>query len=329
MKIARTLLVAAFTVCFTVLATAQELKPVDHPENLGFSPARLQRLTDTYQGYVDRGELPGAVLLIARGNKIAYLQAIGYQDREKKTPMKADAIFRLASMTKPIVSVAAMMLVEEGRIDLLAPVSKYLPEFGRPEGRGRATDTVGKRTDADARAAEAADDGAGPAAAHLGPGLRPVRRRLVHQAYREAKVGDRGHTLAEMVTKLSKLPLAQQPGEVWEYSIVGRRARARRRSRVRAWSWTPSSPSGSPSRCGMTRPISTCTSRIWRAWPRHRSRRRQAPRVCRPMSRRSRTCCLAAAAWWRASAITCASAEMLLNGEYGDACGCWRRTRSR
>src|SRR6266576_4973330 len=75
------------------------------------------------------GELPGAVLLIARGEKIAYLQAIGYQDREKKTPMKVDAIFRLASMTKPIVSAAAMLLVEEGKLDLLAPVAQYLPEF--------------------------------------------------------------------------------------------------------------------------------------------------------------------------------------------------------
>src|SRR3984893_10302689 len=111
------------------LTSAQELRPVANPEQLGFSSARLQRLTDTYQGYVDRGELPGAVLLIARGDKIAYLQAVGYQDREKQTPMKADAIFRLASMTKPIVSVAAMILVEDGKLDLVAPVSKYLPEF--------------------------------------------------------------------------------------------------------------------------------------------------------------------------------------------------------
>ena len=110
-------------------ASAQELRSVTNPEQLGFSAARLQRLTDTYQGYVDRGELPGAVLLIARGEKIAYLQTVGYQDREKKTPMKVDAIFRLASMTKPIVSVAAMMLVEEGKLDLLAPVAQYLPEF--------------------------------------------------------------------------------------------------------------------------------------------------------------------------------------------------------
>src|ERR1700738_734830 len=103
------------------LTSAQELRPVANPEQLGFSSARLQRLTETYQGYVDRGELPGAVLLIARGEKIAYLQAVGYQDREKKTPMKVDAIFRLASMTKPIVSVATLMLVEDGTRALAEP----------------------------------------------------------------------------------------------------------------------------------------------------------------------------------------------------------------
>ena len=68
------------------LASAQGLPPVANPEQLGFSSARLQHLTETYQGYVDRGELPGAVLLIARGEKIAYFQAIGYQDREKRRP---------------------------------------------------------------------------------------------------------------------------------------------------------------------------------------------------------------------------------------------------
>jgi len=220
MKIARTLLVAAFTACFAVLATAQELKPVDHPESLGFSPTRLQRLTDTYQGYIDRGELPGAVLLIARGNQIAYLQALGYQDREKKTPMKADSIFRLASMTKPIVSVAAMILAEDGRLDLAAPASKYLPEL--------ADVKVG---------VEQIEPGKLEPTLTLVPPKRPVvvqdllrhtaglvygqfGDHLVHRAYREAKVGDRGDTLAEMVTKLSKIPLAHQPGEVWEYSVA-------------------------------------------------------------------------------------------------------------
>src|SRR5262250_3052220 len=81
-------------------AAAQEPVSVGRPEALGFSPERLTTLTQTYQGYVDRRELPGAVMLIARNDEIAYFQAVGFQDRVKKTPMKTDAIFRLASMTK-------------------------------------------------------------------------------------------------------------------------------------------------------------------------------------------------------------------------------------
>src|SRR4051794_7709049 len=143
MKPAGYLLFAILVLASASLGRAGELTPVANPEQLGFSAARLQRLTEHYQGYVDRGELPGAVLLIARGDKIAYLQAVGEQEREKKTPMKVDAIFRLASMTKPIVSVAAMMLVEEGRLDLLAPVSQYLPEFNDLKVGVEQADIVG------------------------------------------------------------------------------------------------------------------------------------------------------------------------------------------
>ena len=211
MKLARYLLLVVLVLAGPSFGRAEEPMPVAKPEPLGFSSARLQRLTDTYQGYVDRGELPGAVLLIARGDKIAYLRAIGYQDREKKTPMKTDAIFRLASMTKPIVSVAVMMLVEEGKIDPGAPVSKYIPEF--------ADLKVG---------VEAIDPATGKPTLTLVPQKRPMNvqdllrhtaglvygqfgDKLVHQAYRDAKVGDRNDTLAEMVAKLSKLPLAHQP----------------------------------------------------------------------------------------------------------------------
>src|SRR5437879_748268 len=129
MRICRLLLFGLIATCCAGIALAQDLAAVAKPEQLGFAPDRLKRITETYQGYVDRGELPGAVMAIARGDKLVYAEAIGYQDREKKTAMKKDAIFRLASMTKPIVSVAAMMLVEEGKLDLLAPVSKYLPEL--------------------------------------------------------------------------------------------------------------------------------------------------------------------------------------------------------
>src|SRR3954470_19859084 len=202
------LLLAILALAGTSVGRAEEQTPVAKPEQLGFSSERLQRLTDTYQGYVDRGELPGAVLLIARGDKIAYLRAIGYQDREKQTLMKTDAIFRLASMTKPIVSVAVMMLVEEGKIDPGAPVSKYIPEF--------ADLKVGIET---------IDPATGKPVLNLVPQKRPMIVQdllrhtaglvygqngdtLVHRAYREAKVGDRTDTLAEMVDKLSKLPLA-------------------------------------------------------------------------------------------------------------------------
>src|SRR5579872_5020172 len=114
---------AVAAICWAGLALADEPAAVADPQQLGFAPDRLQRLTDTYKGFVDRGELPGAVLLIARGDKVAYFEAIGFQDRDKKTAMQKNAIFSLASMTKPIVSVAAMMLVEDGKLDLLAPVA--------------------------------------------------------------------------------------------------------------------------------------------------------------------------------------------------------------
>jgi CubicO group peptidase (beta-lactamase class C family) len=219
MKIARLYIVSLLVLGWTGAVAAQELTAVAHPEQLGFSPPRLERITATYQGYVDHGELPGAVLLIARDGKIAYLRAIGYQDREKQTPMQTDAIFRLASMTKPIVSVAAMLLVEEGTLDLAAPVSNYLPEFKDLQ--------VGVET---------IDAATGKPALTMVPQKRPMTvqdlmrhtsglvygqfgDKLVHQAYRDANVSDRNQTLAEFVTKLSKLPLAHQPGEVWEYSM--------------------------------------------------------------------------------------------------------------
>jgi CubicO group peptidase (beta-lactamase class C family) len=206
-------------ICWPGLAFGQDLTAVTQPEQLGFSAQQLQRLTDVYKGYVDRGELPGAVLLIARGDKIVYAEAIGFQDREKKLPMKKDAIFRLASMTKPVVSVAVMMLVEEGKLDLLTPVSRYLPEFKDLKVGVEYTDlTTNKkalRLDAPRRAMTIQDllrHTSGLVYANNGDGL-------VHQAYKQADVTNRGHTLAEMVTKLSHQPLANHPGQVWEYSV--------------------------------------------------------------------------------------------------------------
>jgi len=112
-----------------ILVAPQGLPKANKPEDVGFSSERLKRVTDAFQSEVDKGAIPGAVVLIARNRKIAYLEVFGFQNRENKKPMKTDAIFRIASMSKPITSVAVMMLVEEGKIQLLDPVSHYLPEF--------------------------------------------------------------------------------------------------------------------------------------------------------------------------------------------------------
>jgi CubicO group peptidase (beta-lactamase class C family) len=97
--------------------------------NTGLSEERLKRVSAGMQRYIDQGQVAGTVSLISRRGQIAFLDAQGHMDREAKTPMRTDSIFRLASMTKPIASVALMMLFEEGRFLLNDPVSKYLPEF--------------------------------------------------------------------------------------------------------------------------------------------------------------------------------------------------------
>ena len=129
MRFGRIICMSAIATCVAFSSFAQGLPKANKPEDVGFSSERLKRVTDVFQSEVDKGAIPGAVVLIARNRKIAYLEAFGFQDRENKKPMTTDAIFRIASMSKPITSVAVMMLVEEGKIQLLDPVSHYLTEF--------------------------------------------------------------------------------------------------------------------------------------------------------------------------------------------------------
>ena len=129
MRFGRIICMSAIATCLAFSALAQGLPKANKPEDVGFSSERLKRVTDAFQSEVDKGAIPGAVVLIARNGKIAYFEAFGFQNRESKEPMKTDAIFRIASMSKPITSVAVMMLVEEGKIQLLDPVYRYLPEF--------------------------------------------------------------------------------------------------------------------------------------------------------------------------------------------------------
>ena len=122
------LLLPCFFFC-TISLLAQDLAKLSRAEDAGFSSERLGRIRQFFQGEVDKGAVPGAVLVVARNGKVVYRQAVGYQNREEKIAMKEDSIFRIFSMTKPIATVAVMMLAEEGKIDLLAPASQYLPEF--------------------------------------------------------------------------------------------------------------------------------------------------------------------------------------------------------
>jgi len=113
---------------FGAIASGQKLV-IENPENLGISSERLARISDTFDEYVAKQQLPGGVILVARNGKIAYHQAFGKSDRENNQAMTTDHIFRIASQTKALVSVGIMILQEEGRLLISDPLSKYIPEF--------------------------------------------------------------------------------------------------------------------------------------------------------------------------------------------------------
>lgn len=107
--------------------------PTRLPADVGLCPDRTQRLMDALKREVDSGRLPGAVALIARRGQIGLLEAVGVQDPATGAPMRTDSIFRIYSMTKPVVSVAIMMLVERGQLLISDPVSRWLPEYAHPQ----------------------------------------------------------------------------------------------------------------------------------------------------------------------------------------------------
>ncbi|MFO1086782.1 MAG: serine hydrolase domain-containing protein [Reyranellaceae bacterium] len=188
------------------------------PEDVGLSSAQLKRLEAVTKQNIDQGLMPGAVMLVARRGKVAWVSVQGKRAPDSDDPMKFDSIFRIYSMTKPIVSVALMQLVEEGKLQVSDPVAKFLPEMGNMKV---GSEVVG----ADGRPALHLADPDRPMTvqdllrhtAGLTYGNRGTS--LVHQAYREAKIGDRTATNEEMVQRLSKLPLLFSPGARWEYSV--------------------------------------------------------------------------------------------------------------
>jgi len=204
---------------FCISALAQDLSKLSKPEEAGFSSDRLARITQFFQSEVDRGDIPGAVVVVARNGKLVYRQAIGYQDREAKTAMKPDAILRIFSMTKPISSVAVMMLAKEGKIDLMAPVAQYLPEFKEVKVGVERVDPVGGKPVLELEAPHRPMTVQDLLRHTSGLVYGPFGNKLVHQAYNQANLFDPGQNLAEFVTKISKLPLAHQPGSTWEYGM--------------------------------------------------------------------------------------------------------------
>src|ERR1700680_2893533 len=129
MKIIQASCMAALTLGLAGAALADDLQSVGDPESLGFSARRLERMTSWFAAQSEKGDPSGFVVAIVRGGKLAYLQPIGFEDHDKKIPMRPDSIFRIGSMSKQITSVATMILVDEGKLDLDAPVAQYLPEL--------------------------------------------------------------------------------------------------------------------------------------------------------------------------------------------------------
>ncbi len=184
----------------------------------GVVSERLARIDDVFNADVGKGAIPGAVVLIAQHGKLAYLEAFGFRDRERQVPMAVDSIFRIASMTKPMVSAAVMMLAEEGKLRLVNPVSTYLPQLKNLPVGVEVTGADGKpqlRLEPARREMSVQDllrHTSGLTYGQFGDSL-------VKQAYRDANVFDPNQTTAEFISKLSLLPLQNQPGELWDYSM--------------------------------------------------------------------------------------------------------------
>jgi CubicO group peptidase (beta-lactamase class C family) len=193
---------------------------------VGLSSERLGRISAMLKADADKGTIPGAILLVARHGKIAAFDAVGVRDPGSKAPMTKDAIFRIYSMSKPITSVATMILFEEGKLALADPVAKYIPQLGGVK--------VG---------VEKADASGGAPTLELVAARRPMTVQdllrhtsgltygffgdgLVKKAYVDSKLWVDYPSNAEFVDRIAKLPLIYQPGTTWDYShstdVLGR-----------------------------------------------------------------------------------------------------------
>ena len=195
-------------------------------EDAGISSERLQRIHPLIQSHIDAKDLSGAVTLVVRRGKLVHFEAQGSTDFESNQPMRTDTLFRMASMTKPITAVAVLMMMEEGKLILSDPVSKYIPEFKNPkvavwnlpnDPRGAGVRLV--TADREVTLQHLLTHTAGLAVSTEGP---------AGEFYRQANLSQEGISLAEYCKRAGALPLNFQPGTQWQYtstvgfSILGR-----------------------------------------------------------------------------------------------------------
>ena len=199
----------ASLVIFSALSKAQNL-PISNPEEVGLSSERLSVIDKVLQGYIDKNEVPGTVALIARKGKIGYLKSFGMKDIEENQPMKDDAIFRIASMTKAVTTVAVMILYEEGCFKLGDPISIFIPEFKNMK-------TVnGENVKQEITIRHLLTHTSGLSIGFMGP-------QETYDLYIQNNIyggfGRTEGTIGETVKRLASLPLIYEPGEQFQYGM--------------------------------------------------------------------------------------------------------------
>ena len=194
--------------------------PQVRPDQIGLSPARLQRMSDAFKREIDKGTVPGVTVMVARRGQIGWFEAIGRQNPATSQPMSHNTIFRIFSMTKPIVSLGIMMLLEDGHFLLNEPVAKFIPEFAKQkvgiEHNGRLELVALQRP---MTIQDLLRHTSGITYDHTG-------NSLVQQLYQQSRLRSRKITNAEHAAMVAELPLICQPGAEWNYSrstdILGR-----------------------------------------------------------------------------------------------------------
>jgi CubicO group peptidase (beta-lactamase class C family) len=216
----RTRLAFIFAALFTVtVALAADPLPRAKPESVGMSSERLARIGEVLRADIEKGRLPGAVIAVARRGKLVYYQAFGYLDKDAGTKMTTDAIFSIASMTKPVVAVGALELYERGLVQIDDPVSAYLPQFAKMQVAVLRTNDSGAQgfdSVAAARAVTVQDLMRHTSGiVYGGRGATPVHK-LYPASSSSAALEMTGK---EFLDKLGSVPLLHQPGSTWDYGF--------------------------------------------------------------------------------------------------------------